>query len=135
MPESSDVDGKVWMNSVGLPGVHRVDLCLDEVDTSSRTRISPRRRTTASTASMPTRTTILFFFDFSSNFRRQDRRQAKDQPVPTPTPNSNPRRGYMDAQDRVWFAEYRANKVAMLNSKSEQFTEWPLPTPTPIRTM
>jgi hypothetical protein len=26
MPNSSHVDGKVWMNSVGIPGVHRMEL-------------------------------------------------------------------------------------------------------------
>jgi streptogramin lyase len=35
----------------------------------------------------------------------------------------------MDAQDRLWFTEYRANKLAMLDTKTEKFTEWPLPTP------
>src|SRR5262249_55578669 len=45
----------------------------------------------------------------------------------TPTPNSNPRRGYMDPQDRLWFAEYRADKLAMFDTKSERFTEWALP--------
>ncbi len=34
----------------------------------------------------------------------------------------------MDAQDRLWFTEYRANKLAMLDTKTEKFTEWPLPT-------
>ena len=30
----------------------------------------------------------------------------------------------MDAQDRLWFIEYRANKLAMLDTKTEKFTEW-----------
>lgn len=35
----------------------------------------------------------------------------------------------MDEQDRLWFAEYRGNKIAMLDTKEESFKEWPLPTP------
>jgi streptogramin lyase len=35
----------------------------------------------------------------------------------------------MDAQDRLWFAQYRGNKIAMFDTKTEQFTEWPMKTP------
>jgi len=41
-----------------------------------------------------------------------------------PTPNSQPRRGRMDSQDRFWFAEYTGDKIAMLDTKTEQFKEW-----------
>ena len=48
---------------------------------------------------------------------------------PTPTPNVAARRGQIDAQDRYWFAEYRGNQIAMFDTKTEKFQEWPLPTP------
>jgi virginiamycin B lyase len=35
----------------------------------------------------------------------------------------------MDPQDRLYFGEYQGNKIGMLDTKSEKFTEWPLPTP------
>jgi len=35
----------------------------------------------------------------------------------------------MDAQDRLWFGEYRGNKIAMFDTKSEKFQEWAVPTP------
>jgi streptogramin lyase len=50
-------------------------------------------------------------------------------PYPTPTPNAGPRRGHMDAQDRLWFAEFRANKIAMFDTGTEMFREWAVPTP------
>ena len=50
-------------------------------------------------------------------------------PYPTPTPNAGPRRGHMDAQDRLWFAEFRANKIAMFDTATELFREWAVPTP------
>jgi streptogramin lyase len=34
----------------------------------------------------------------------------------------------MDANDRLWFAEYRANRVAMFDTRREEFKEWPMPT-------
>jgi len=35
----------------------------------------------------------------------------------------------MDAQGRIWFAEFAANKVAMFDPKEENFKEWEAPTP------
>ena len=35
----------------------------------------------------------------------------------------------MDNQDRLWFAEYRGNKIGMFDTKEQTFKEWPLPTP------
>ena len=34
----------------------------------------------------------------------------------------------MDAQDRLWFGEYRGDKIGMFDTKTEKFTEWPMPT-------
>ncbi|MDO8794126.1 MAG: hypothetical protein Q7J25_05850, partial [Vicinamibacterales bacterium] len=36
-----------------------------------------------------------------------------------------PRRGKMDDQDRLWFAEYTADNIAMLDGKTLKITEWP----------
>jgi virginiamycin B lyase len=60
---------------------------------------------------------------------RIDARTRKVTPYPTPTPNSGPRRGHMDAQDRLWFAEFRANRIAMFDTNTGRFQEWPVPTP------
>jgi len=49
-------------------------------------------------------------------------------PFATPTPNAGPRRGHMDAQDRLFFAEFRGNKIGMFDTKTEKFQEWPVPT-------
>jgi len=58
-----------------------------------------------------------------------DGRTKKVTPYPTPTPNAGPRRGHMDAQDRLWFAEFRGNKIGMFDAKTEKFQEWSVPTP------
>jgi streptogramin lyase len=46
---------------------------------------------------------------------------------PTPTERSQPRRGRMDSQDRLWFAEWRADKVGMFDTKTGKFKEWDVP--------
>jgi len=35
----------------------------------------------------------------------------------------------MDAQDRLWFGEYRGNKIGMFDTRAERFTEWTAPRP------
>jgi streptogramin lyase len=46
-----------------------------------------------------------------------------------PKKPAGPRRGMMDAQDRIWFGEYRGNRIGMFDTKTEKFQEWDLPTP------
>jgi virginiamycin B lyase len=129
MPSSSDVDGKVWMNSVGIPGVHRVDLASMKFETFAPYKDLARGQDHSVYGIKADSQNNLFFFDFSADLvGKIDAKSGKITLFKTPTPNSNPRRGYMDEQDRLWFTEYRANKLAMLDTKTEKFTEWPLPT-------
>ena len=30
----------------------------------------------------------------------------------------------MDGRDRLWFGEYRGNKIGMFDTKAEKFQEW-----------
>ena len=45
----------------------------------------------------------------------------------TPTAHARARRMEIDANDNVIFTEYRGNKVAVFDPKTEHFTEYPLP--------
>jgi virginiamycin B lyase len=60
---------------------------------------------------------------------RVDGKTRNVTPFPTPTPNSGPRRGHMDPQDRLWFAEFRGNNIGMLDTKTERIREWTVPIP------
>jgi streptogramin lyase len=46
----------------------------------------------------------------------------------TPTPDSGPRRGDIDAQDRLWVAEYYSGLLAMFDPAGGQMREFPLVT-------
>ena len=129
MPSSADVDGKVWMNSVEIPGVHRLDLASMKFDTFAPYKDLARGQDHSVYGIKADSQNNLFFFDFSADLvGKIDAKSGQITLFETPTPNSNPRRGYMDKEDRLWFTEYRANKLAMLDTKTEKFTEWPLPT-------
>jgi virginiamycin B lyase len=60
---------------------------------------------------------------------RVDGKTRNVTPFPTPTPNSGPRRGHMDPQDRLWFAEFRGNMIGMFDTKAERTREWAVPIP------
>jgi virginiamycin B lyase len=47
----------------------------------------------------------------------------------TPTPRSRPRRGEVDHQNRLWFAEYAGNSIGMFDPKTKQIKEWAIPVP------
>jgi len=60
---------------------------------------------------------------------RVDARTMVSTPYRTPTADSGPRRGHMDLEDRLWFGEFRGNRIAMFNTKTEEFREWEVPVP------
>jgi len=130
MPHSTDVDGKVWMNSAGgLAGIHRMDLASMTFETFRPYKDLPKNPEHSVYGIKADSKNNLFFLDFAVDLvGKIDATTGKVSLFKTPTPNSNPRRGYMDAQDRLWFTEYRANKIAMFDTKTEMFTEWALPT-------
>jgi streptogramin lyase len=58
---------------------------------------------------------------------RVDGKTRNVTPFATPTANSGPRRGHMDPQDRLWFAEFRGNRIGMFDSSTERIREWAVP--------
>jgi len=59
-------------------------------------------------------------------------------PMPLPPYSANhrrfsastrPRRGRVDEQNRLWFAEYGGNGIGMFDPKTDTIKEWQLPTP------
>ena len=72
----------------------------------------------------------LYLLDFqSSNIGLIDSKTKKFEVYRGGIANSRPRRGEVDAQDRLWYAEYAGNAVGMFDPKSKQIKEWVLPTP------
>jgi streptogramin lyase len=129
MPDSSQVDGKIWMNSVGIPGVHRMELASHKFETFAPFKDFPKGQEHSVYGIKADSKNNLFFMDFSSDqIGRIDAKSGQYSFFHTPTPHSNPRRGYIDPQDRLWFTEYRSDRLAMFDTKTEKFTEWKVPT-------
>ncbi|HEY6254157.1 MAG TPA: carboxypeptidase regulatory-like domain-containing protein, partial [Xanthobacteraceae bacterium] len=87
MPNSSDVDGKVWMNSVGIPGVHRVDLASMTFETFAPYRDLARGAEHSVYGIKADSQNNLFFFDFSADLvGRIDAKSGQISLFKTPTP-------------------------------------------------
>jgi virginiamycin B lyase len=71
-----------------------------------------------------------YFADMAGgNIGKIDPKTGKTSLYPTPSTNSGPRRMHFDREDKLWFAENYALKIALFDPKTEQFREWDDPTP------
>ena len=62
----------------------------------------------------------VYFTDFrQKHIGRIDAKTGEIKLFAILTPSPALRRGQMDAQDRLWFAEFRGNKIAMFDTKTE----------------
>ena len=128
-PESSHVDGKVWLQNRSIAGVHRLDLATGEFETFEPFLGSARRSHNLYGIS-PDSQNNLWFMDFSNeHIGRIDARTGDITLHETPTLGSRPRRGTVDAHDRVWYAGFGASVIGMFDPRTEEFQEWRPPTP------
>jgi virginiamycin B lyase len=134
VPYRDAVDGKVWMNNVGLHEVHRITLASGTFETFAPFASLPKDRPHDIYGTFADSHNNLYGSDFGDNqdaqMVRVDAKTGKVTFYPIPTPYARPRRGRMDPQDRLFFAEYHGDKVAMFDTKAETFKEWPTPTGT-----
>ena len=127
-----DVDGKIWADSPGHYDIFRLDVKTGNYERfQPHEAVCPTAAAARSTASIPTRTTILYFTDFATDYighidAKPDEVSLVSRRRP---PNSRPRRIRTDAQDRLFFGEYQGNRIGMLDPETGKITEWPLPTP------
>ena len=131
MPVNHEVDGQVW---IGGDNEYQVDVKTGEwkaIDYSIGLPKDSRilRELSSYGVASDSKNTFYGLNLNGTYIIRVDAKTKQVTPFPTPTPNAGPRRGHMDAQDRLWFAEFRANKVAMFDTRTEQFQEWAVPTP------
>jgi virginiamycin B lyase len=130
-PKHLNLDGKVW---VGGDNEYRLDPKTNEWYTVDYSRGLPKNGPPAdrlgSYGVISDSRNNFYGTNFGGQYIiRVDAKTLNVTPFPTPTPNSAPRRGHMDAEDRLWFAEYRGNMIGMFDTKTERTREWAVPTP------
>jgi streptogramin lyase len=129
-PQSSAVDGKVWMQNNGFAVVHRLDLASGNIETFDPFKDGKEGETHNIYDVIPDSHNNAYFTDFEhEQIGRIDAKTGKITIYTMPTVRAAPRRAEMDSQDRLWIGEYRGNRIAMFDTKTEKFQEWLAPTP------
>lgn len=131
MPINHDVDGRVW---IGGDSEYQVDVKTGQWHTVDYSvglpKDSPVIRELSAYGVASDSKNNFFGMNLNGTYViKVDAKTHKVTPYATPTPNSGPRRGHMDAQDRLWFAEFRGNRIGMFDTKAEKFQEFAVPTP------
>jgi len=133
-PQSSHVDGKLWVQDVASTSVYRVDLKSGKFENlKPYADIKPDSPLAGRPHSIyeifPDAQNNLYIADFSDRaIGRIDAKTGEYSFIQTPTDRSRPRRGEMDNEGRLWFAEYAVDNVAMLDTKTNRIQEWTVPT-------
>jgi streptogramin lyase len=130
MPINSDVDGQVW---IGGDDEYQVDIKSGQwkaVDYSIGVKDPSLVKELSSYGVASDSKNNFYGMNLNGTYIiKVDGKTKQVTPYPTPTPNAGPRRGHMDAQDRLWFAEFRGNRIGMFDTKTARFEEWAVPTP------
>jgi streptogramin lyase len=129
-PRQAHVDGKVWATEIGRQVILRLDLANGKYEMIDPFKYMPEGTNHSPYGLAVDEKNNLFLMDFGDEvIARMDAQTLQTTIYPTPAPRSRPRRTMRDAQGRIWFAEYAANKVAMFDPVKETFREWDVPTP------
>jgi streptogramin lyase len=125
-PERLGVDGKVWLQDAGTYTLLRLDVATGKFEVFEPYKI-PRPNVYDV---IPDKNNNGYFLPLGSEeVGRIDAKTGAITIYKTPTPGSGPRRGMMDAQERLWFGENRADRIGMFDTRTQRFQEWPAPTP------
>jgi virginiamycin B lyase len=133
-PQSSHVDGKLWIQDVASTSVYRVDLKTGTFENFAPFKnIKPDSPLAGRPHSIyeifPDAQNNLYIADFSDRaIGRIDAKTGEYSFVQTFTDRSRPRRGEFDKDGRLFFSEYAVDVVGMLDTKTNKLEEWTMPT-------
>jgi virginiamycin B lyase len=125
-----DVDGKVWTKDVGTGNVYRLDLATGDWERFHPTDLLPdaANHHYGIYQVISDARNNLWMAEFSEGYLGKiDAKTLKVTWFQPPTPHARLRRMEMDPNGDIIVTEYRGNKVAVFDPKTEKFTEYPLP--------
>jgi streptogramin lyase len=125
-PTYSNIDNKVWSNNQATREQYRLDLATGTYENLGVAQ-DPRGKRISGYGMPADRQNNVFMLEFSgTSIGRRDKNNYVTI-WPTPTAGSRPRRGRVDEQNHLWFAQYAGNAIAMLDTESGKMQEWPMP--------
>lgn len=133
--EGTHSDNKVWIKNSDGGNIYRLDLVSNKMENLGAFK-DPRSGKRIGTYGIHSDAqNNAYLLDFAAgNIVKIDARTKNATVYVTPTPDSRPRRGRVDHEGRLWFAEYQGNAIGMFDPKTERITEWKVPTPWPAAT-
>ena len=128
--EGTPLDNKVWVKNSDGGNIYRLDLLSNKLENLGSFK-DPRTGKRIGTYGIHSDAqNNAYLLDFAAgNIVRIDAKTRNATVYPTPTPDSRPRRGRVDREGRLWFAEYQGNGIGMFDPRTERITEWKVPTP------
>ena len=127
---ATHVDGKVWIKNSDQTNIYRLDLASGEFEDLGAQFDPVTGRKLGVYGIHSDSNNNAYLLDFSSNnIGKLDADTGELTVYKTPSAGSRPRRGRVDGQDRLWFAEYGTNSIGVFDPDIEAFAEWPVPTP------
>jgi streptogramin lyase len=124
-PDRSHLNGKVWLQDAGTYTVLRLDLSSGKFEVFAPYEIP---RPNVYDVIPDSRNNGYFLVLGAGDVGRIDAKSGDIKIYHTPTAGSGPRRGMMDAQDRLWFGENNGDRIGMFDTRKEVFQEWAAPT-------
>jgi streptogramin lyase len=126
-PIHAQVGGKIWVQAVLEPQITRFDLTTGKYEPwTFPFQALPGFHAAYGVYSDSDNNALLC--DYQSRYIvKIDAKSGAVTFFATPTDHSRPRRGRVDAQDRLWFAEWSVDKIAMLDTHSGEIKEWNIP--------
>jgi virginiamycin B lyase len=128
--EGTPADDKVWIKNSAGGHIYRLDLASNKFEDLGSPQDPRTGKRIGTYGIYSDAENNLYLLDFSAgNIVRIDAKSKEPTVYLTPTPNSHPRRGRVDDQGRLWFAEYFGNAIGMLDPETGKIEEWKVPTP------
>jgi virginiamycin B lyase len=127
-PRNAGVDGKVWFSEGGSRTLFRLDAASGTMEQINPFKSVPKNVPHAEYGIVSDPQNNLWFFDFADrNVGRTDKTTGTTTLFAVPTPASRPRRGHMDGNGLITFAEFAADRVGVMDIKTEEIREYRLP--------
>ena len=127
--QHNDVDGKIWTNNQDTHLVYRFNTVSGTYEDLGQA--VDKNGTHINGYGMPTDAqNNAYQLNFGgASIGRIDAKTKEVMIWKTPLPFSRPRRGRVDENGILWFAEYGANGIGRFDPKTNEIKEWQLPTP------
>ena len=124
-PSSRTSTARCGRRTTASPAIHRLDLTTGQIETLRAVQGRRRGEPHNIYDVIPDSKNNAYFTDFAGETSAGSTpRPARSRSSRCRRARSAPRRGMMDAQDRLWFGEYRGNRIGMFDTKTETFQEW-----------